>query len=131
MSTEETIKITSYWLYLHYFLYKYVQHFIRKSVKKSYKSIPKNSSLHYYVYIFIIIREDVIQLYIIWKAVTNTRSWYRNIMGWHCSVRPYKRILSRPKTYETPYMSIAFTLRIKRENSIIVKKMCWVMYLTI
>jgi hypothetical protein len=94
-------------------------------LKIFYLSILKNSSLHYHVYIFIIISKDVIQLYIIWKAMTSTTHWYRKITVRHCLVCPYKRILPRPKTYETPCISIRWFLMVEEYLN---GEKCWVTF---
>ena len=88
----------------------------------SYWSISKILSSHSHVYIFIIIREDVIQLCSIWKAVTSTRSWYRNTMITHCSMCPYKRILSRLKTYETPCMMMSLNTLLELSLELVHKR---------
>lgn len=60
-----------------------------------------NFSKSSYIIFFITIREDFIQLYIIWKTTMSTKNWYRNITLRYRLFCSGKRILLRPETYET------------------------------
>lgn len=65
----------------------------------------KHSYTNSHVYIFMIIKENVIQLNIFQKFVMSSMNWYRHIMVRHYPVRLYQPSLSQSKTCEIPCTS--------------------------